>query len=96
MRPQDTVTHGLFLSKFKRPVTPRGIEWIVNKYFDEAGIQRVSVHSLRHKFGTYMMKRGTNMRVVQEAMGHKDLKTISLYVGLARKQMNKKVQENAL
>jgi len=43
-----------------------------------------------------MMKRGTNLRVVQEAMGHKDLKTISLYVGLARKQMNKKVQENAL
>jgi len=90
------MTQGLFLSKFKRPVTPRGIEWLVNKYFDEAGIHRASVHSLRHTFGTHMVKRGTNLRVVQEAMGHKDLKTTSLYVGLAREQMNKEMQENAL
>jgi len=96
IRPRDTFTQGLFISKFKRPVTPRGIEWIVNKYFDEAGIQRASVHSLRHTFGTHMVKKGTNLRVVQEAMGHKDLKTTSLYVGLAREQMNKEMQENAL
>src|SRR5438067_565900 len=33
IRPRDIITQGLFISKFKRPVTPRGIEWIVNKYF---------------------------------------------------------------
>src|SRR5437588_6965674 len=82
VRPRDIMTQGLFISKFKRSVIPRGIEWLVNKHFDEAGIQRGSVHSLRHTFGTHMVKRGTNLRVVQEAMGHKDLKTTSLYLGL--------------
>jgi hypothetical protein len=33
---------------------------------------------------------------LQEAVGPKDLKTTSLYVGLAREQMNKEMQENAL
>jgi site-specific recombinase XerD len=43
-----------------------------------------------------MVKRGTNLRIVQEAMGHKDLKTTSLYVGLAREQMNIEMQGNML
>jgi site-specific recombinase XerD len=43
-----------------------------------------------------MVKKGTNLRVVHEAMGHKHLKTTSLYVGLAWGQMNKERQENAL
>ena len=33
---------------------------------------------------------------LQEAVGHKDLKITSLYVGLVREQMNKEMQENAL
>jgi hypothetical protein len=41
-------------------------------------------------------KKGTDLRGVQEAMGHKHLKTSSLYVGLAREQMNKEMQGNAL
>ncbi len=43
-------------------------------YFDEAGIHRASVHSLRHTFGTHMVKKGTNFRVVRETIGHKDFK----------------------
>ena len=42
-----------------------------------------------------MAKKGTNLRVVQEAMGHKHLKTSSLYVSLAREQMNKEMQEKS-
>jgi site-specific recombinase XerD len=43
-----------------------------------------------------MVKKGTNLRVVQEATEHKHLKTTSLYVGLVQEQMNKEMQENAL
>ncbi len=69
----------------------------MNKYFDEAGIQRASVYRLRHTFGTHMAKKGTDLRGVQEAMGHKHLKISSLYVDLTREQTNKEMQvENAL
>jgi len=38
----------------------------------EKRIQRASVHSLRHILGAREVKRGINVRGVQEAMGYKD------------------------
>lgn len=86
----------LFISKFGAPMGPRAIQDVVKKYLKEAGIQNASAHTLRHTFGTHQVRKGTNLRVVQEAMGHADLKTTSLYVHLAREQMDEQLQANAL
>jgi len=86
----------LFLSKFGEPMGPRAIQDVVKKYLKEAGIENASAHTLRHTFGTHQVEKGTNLRVVQEAMGHSDLKTTSLYVHLAREQMDEQLQANAL
>jgi len=89
-------TPALFLSKFRTPITPIGFQWIVKRYMEEANIFNAHVHTLRHTFGTHMVKKGTNLRVVQEMLGHNDLKTTSIYVSLAREQMDKQIQANAL
>jgi site-specific recombinase XerD len=86
----------LFVSKFAEPMGPRAIQDVVKKHLKEAGIGNASVHTLRHTFGTHQVKKGTNLRVVQEAMGHADLKTTSVYVHLAREQMDEQLQANAL
>jgi len=86
----------LFISKFGKPLGPRAFQNIVKKYLDEAGIQDASVHTLRHTFATHHVARGTSLRTVQEALGHADLKTTSVYVSLAREVMNKELQEHAL
>ena len=96
VRPTDTDDPSLFLTKFKRGIGPRSIELLVSKYLQEAGILGASVHTLRHTFGTHSVKRGTNLRVIQEALGHASLETTSLYVGLAREEMDRQLQENAL
>ncbi len=54
------------------------------------------VHTLRHTFATHMVKRGTKLDVVRQALGHESLETTSIYVELAREQMDKELQENAL
>ena len=54
------------------------------------------MHTLRHTFGTHSVRRGTQLRVVQEVLGHSSLKTTSLYVSLAREDMDRQLQENAL
>jgi len=94
-RPEIT-TEALFISKFGESMGPRAIQDVVKKYLREAGIENASVHTLRHTFGTHQVKKGTNLRVVQEAMGHADLKTTSVYVHLAREQMDEQLQANAL
>lgn len=86
----------LFISKFREPLGPRGVQKMVQKYLDEAGIQGASVHSLRHTFGTHHVAKGTSLRTVQEALGHQNLKTTSVYVSLAREVMNKELQQHAL
>lgn len=96
VRPWETGYEHVFLSKFHKPISHRGIEWVVNKHLDEAGIERAHVHSLRHTFGTHAVKKGWNLRAVQEMMEHKDLATTSLYVSLAREQMNTDAQQRPL
>ena len=70
---------------------------MVEKYLKEAGIINVSVHTLRHTFATHTIKKGTKLEVVWQALGgHESLETTSIYVHLAREQMDKELQENAL
>jgi site-specific recombinase XerD len=89
-------TKAVFINKFGTSLGPRGVQLAVGKYLAEANIRGASVHSLRHTFGTHHVAKGTNLRTVQEALGHKDLKTTSIYVSLARTVMNKEMQEHAL
>lgn len=86
----------LFVSKFRKPMSPRAFQCVVKKHLREAGIRGASVHTLRHTFATHHVARGTSLRSVQEALGHESLKTTSVYVSLARKLMRKELQEYAL
>jgi integrase/recombinase XerC len=87
---------GLFVTKFHTPVSPRAIEYMLSKYLTQAGVPNTSVHTLRHTMATHHVARGTDLKTVQETLGHASLEMTTMYVSLAKKAQHKALQEHAL
>lgn len=52
----------------------------VKRAAEKAGIdKKVGCHTLRHSFATHMLENGVNIRVLQELLGHADVKTTEIY-----------------
>lgn len=86
----------LFVTKYQTPISRRAIQAAVARYLTDAGIRGASVHSLRHTMATHHAARGTDLRTLQETLGHADLATTAMYMSLAKKAQRQALQEHAL
>lgn len=71
-------------------VLESGIQKAVKRAVEQAGIQkRATCHTLRHNFATHMLEKGVNIRVLQELLGHSDVKTTEIYTHVMSRDISK-------
>ena len=78
----------LFLSKNGKILTKANLVWIIRKYAEKADLPPdVTPHSLRHSCATHMLKRGADIRYIQQMLGHASVATTQIYTQVEDKDL---------
>ncbi len=78
----------LFLSRSGGPLERTAVWALVRREARRRGIPgKVSPHTLRHSFATHLLEGGADLRVVQELLGHADIRTTEIYTHVQTKRL---------
>jgi integrase/recombinase XerD len=90
----DHPTDRLLLSRTGRPIT-RVVVWqLVEKHARRAGLGHVHPHMLRHSFATHLLAGGADLRLVQELLGHANIRTTQIYTHVDRGRLKKVIRDH--
>jgi integrase/recombinase XerD len=80
----------LFEGQYGGQYSYRSAQKVFKQALEKAKINKnISFHSLRHSFATHLLENGTDIRFIQELLGHNDIKTTLLYTNVTDKNLRK-------
>lgn len=84
------IYEALFLNRWGRPLSDRGIRYLFKKYIRQVSDKmNITPHALRHSFATHLLEGGADLRVVQELLGHANISTTQIYTHVTRERLSK-------
>jgi len=71
-------------------LTPRGVQQIVDRVAKRAGLASLNIHAhmFRHSTGYYLSDCGADLRVIQDFLGHREIRHTMRYVALSPRRFD--------
>lgn len=84
----------IFIDKKGLPTKNSAYDSTLYRLADKAGIQRFSMHTLRHTFATRAIEAGMKPKTLQEILGHANIGiTMNLYVHITEEEKEKEIKK---
>ena len=89
--------NALFTSRQRNRISKRTIQSIVEHAIKCTGLdKKYTTHKLRHTAATLMFQNGTNIKELQELLGHDAISSTSIYAHVSNKQVKEALTNNPL
>lgn len=98
LKPIKKYSQFLFLSKKGRSMSSETLRLMIKKTYDYVGLNDkvYSVHTLRHTCATLLYRNGTNIRTIQELLGHSTIEVTKIYTHTYDAKVEKTMYEHPL
>lgn len=71
-----------------RPYDSRSLQLVLKQSLQKCGIKKpVTLHWLRHSYATHLLENGTDLRFIQEILGHNSSRTTEIYTHVSTKAL---------
>lgn len=78
----------LFVNVHGNPLTVSGVRYAIEKLLKAHPMSlHITPHTLRHTFATDLLNEGADLKVVQELLGHENLKTTQIYTHITNDRL---------
>jgi site-specific recombinase XerC len=70
-----------------RRYTPEAIRNVLHRLAHRVGLKRVHPHALRRAFASHLLQNGADLRVLQDLLGHTNVRTTMIYTSLTAENL---------